>query len=179
MDDTLRIEMTTQEKADAGQQLAVWIAERDALKEQRSKAMSDAAEDIETLEASINELATDLREGRKEKRQADLFHDEKPSPAEVPGLLAAVAVAAGDVPAVSEEAVEDVMDALGAPAPDPAFLRGKGRRGKAKNQDPKEAHSFSSTGGKLGLCWCGLPRAASIHPDDDGGGAQTSAGAGA
>jgi hypothetical protein len=67
MDDTVRVEMTEAEKAAAGEQLARMMAQRDALADQRKKAMDEAAKDIETLEAAIDALAEDLREGRKEK----------------------------------------------------------------------------------------------------------------
>lgn len=107
MDETIRVEMTQAEKADAGERLARMMAERQALVDAKKKAAKEADEDIEELDTQILDVATDLREGRKEKRQGDLFHEEKPAPAEVGPMLGEIAARAEALPS-EPHAFEDM-----------------------------------------------------------------------
>lgn len=91
MDDTVRIPLTTEEKADAGERIGHLIAQRDAMEASRKKAMEDAKADIDTIQGQIDELAQDLREGRTEKRQGDLFHAENLPPAQATAALGKIA----------------------------------------------------------------------------------------
>lgn len=91
MDDAVRIPLTDAEKAEYGERLARMLAERKALVDQRKQAMDEAQEDIDTLQAEIDLVAEDLREGRTEKRQGDLFHEEKLPPAQASQALGKIA----------------------------------------------------------------------------------------
>ena len=102
MDDTIRVELTEAEKAERGERLARLLKEREAMEQAESKRRASAKEDLEAHQVLIDECATELREGRTEKRQGDLFHEEKPTPAEAPQLLTDIASRAAAAPQPGE-----------------------------------------------------------------------------
>lgn len=98
MDSTVRVPMTEAEKAERGERLARLLKEREAMVDAEKTRRDEAKDGIESMDAIIADVATDLREGRKEKRQGDLFVDETPAKDKAAEILTKVAEAAGDVP---------------------------------------------------------------------------------
>src|SRR6185503_1300429 len=80
MDEMVRVPLTEAEKAERGERLARLLKEREALLEAEKKRREDSKDSVESLDAIILDVATDLREGRRDKAQRDLFVDEVPAP---------------------------------------------------------------------------------------------------
>lgn len=77
MDAEVPVRLRTNELADKGLELALLLAERDGLVEDKKRKAKLAQEDIEALDVRISDLAKSLREGYENRRQGDLFADDQ------------------------------------------------------------------------------------------------------
>ena len=73
MDDTVRVRLTDAKVADKGREIARLRAEITTIEEEKAESVADYNKHIKTLEAEVDKLCTEIREGIETKAQRELF----------------------------------------------------------------------------------------------------------